>query len=121
MCQGGEQEGEEADLWYAFDFRSVVRIVVVDCESEFERSSLVHACSHWSLAENSGSGSEEMIFLPSSGVMVSSKLSKSSGLGKLVFIVEGRSSSVRSVRIRWNAEMEAQGSVSKVICEENMC
>lgn len=35
--------------------------------------------------------------LPSSGVMVSWKLSKSAGSGKLVSIVEGRSNSVKSV------------------------
>ena len=38
--------------------------------------------------------------LPSSGVMVSWKLSKSAGSGKLVTIVEGRSNSVKSVVAR---------------------
>ena len=77
-----------------------MRIVVVDRESEFERSSLVHTYSPYASAERQRHrrrGGRDR--LPSSGVMVSSKLSKSSGFGKLVFIVDGRSSSVRSVRV----------------------
>ena len=55
-------------------------------------------------------GREESV--PSSGVMVSWKLSKSAGSGKLVSIVEGRSNSVKSGivarRMSLNANLRAE-------------
>ena len=56
--------------------------------------------------EVTGEREREKEDVPSSGVMVSSKLSRSSGLGKFVFIVEGRSSSVKSVS---RGERESRG------------
>ena len=43
---------------------------------------------------------------PSSGVIVSVKLSRSAGSGKSVFIVEGRSSSVKSVSTKIQCQSE---------------
>lgn len=85
---------EKANLWEAFDLWWVMRVVGVDYKGEGERAALVHPC-HTSL-----SGlciRERKRDAPSSGVMVSVKLSRSAGSGKFVCIVAGKSSSVRSV------------------------
>lgn len=84
----------------AFHFRRLVRVVVVDCESKLERAALVHACGRERWGQRGSERFERDRHGPSSGWMVSSKLSKSSGLGKCVFIVDGRSSSVKSARGR---------------------
>jgi hypothetical protein len=42
--------------------------------------------------------SVDIIYAPSSGVMVRVKLRRSVGSGKFVFIVDGRSSSVKSIQ-----------------------
>lgn len=79
-----------------------MRVVVVDREGELERSAFVHACDSEEQPSTRSSGLLSCAFLgrdvPSSGVMVNSKLSKSSGFGKWVFIVDGKSSSVRSAQ-----------------------
>lgn len=73
-----------------------MRVVGVDGKGKVKSATLVHACSvgegfvsaieHW--ARNA--------CIPSSGVIVKLKLRRSAGSGKWVFIVDGRSSSVKS-------------------------
>ena len=71
-------------------------IVGVDGEREGERSTLVHA---YTAPDRITHGCNRVKYrhIPSSGVIVRVKLRRSLGLGKLVFIVSGSSSSVRSV------------------------
>lgn len=83
-------------LGYALDFRWLVRVVGVDGEREGERSSLIHACAASGRIIKSSIGIPYH-HIPSSGVMVRVKLRRSLGSGKLVFMVSGSSSSVRSV------------------------
>ena len=81
---------------YALDLGWLVGIVGVDGEREGERSTLVHA---YTAPDRITHGCNRVKYrhIPSSGVIVRVKLRRSLGLGKLVFIVSGSSSSVRSV------------------------
>jgi hypothetical protein len=79
---------------HALDLWRVVRVVRVDGEREVESTTLVHACISISLG---GVELHLRVDAPSSGVIVSVKLRRSAGSGKLVFIVDGKSSSVKSM------------------------
>lgn len=89
-------------LGHTLDLGRLVRVVVVDRKRKLERAALVHSCSTEGTPQVSGeSWRARERSAPSSGVMVSSKLRRSSALGKWVFIVGGRSSSVKSA---WESE-----------------
>lgn len=79
------------DLWW------FVRVVAVNIDREVERATLVHAFVHGGESALLNDQTKKEL-LPSSGVIVRVKLSRSAGSGKLVFIVEDSSSSVRSNR-----------------------
>jgi len=85
----------QAHCLRALDLWGVVWVVGVDGKGKFKSATLVHACSvggfiravkHWM----------RNACIPSSGVMVKLKLRRLAGSGKWVFIVGGRSSSVKS-------------------------
>lgn len=95
-------------LLRALDLWGLVRIIDVDDEGKDESATLVHSCEdHASVCQPdegvpiatlrrvSGTWRAPPV-IPSSGVMVSVKLRRSAGSGKLVFMVDGRSSSVKS-------------------------
>lgn len=67
-------------------------VVGVYGKAERERATLIHACEQAISCSQVAATSHT----PSSGVIVKLKLSRSAGSGKCVFIVEGRSSSVKS-------------------------
>ena len=83
-----------------------MRIVDVDSKGEDERATLVHSYENHTMVSNlkisrplASAKHLEMwrsAAQPSSGVIVSVKLRRSAGSGKLVFMVDGRSSSVKS-------------------------
>jgi hypothetical protein len=78
----------------AFDLWRLMRIIHIDHKGKDESAPFVHS---WMLRDVKRKGIETIYTsMPSSGVMVRVKLRRSAGSGKLVTIVEGRSSSVRS-------------------------
>ena len=98
----------DTHLLRALDLWRFMRIIDVDDEGKDEGSTLVHSCEgHASVCQRdegisiirlgqvTGTWGAPPI-IPSSGVMVSVKLRRSAGSGKWVFMVDGRSSSVKS-------------------------
>ena len=85
-----------------------MRVIDIDDEGKDESAALVHSCEYHASVCQPDEGASIAIFervsrtwrappiIPSSGVMVSVKLRRSEGSGKLVFMVDGRSSSVKS-------------------------
>lgn len=86
----------EAYLLRTAYFRWLVRVIRVDRKCESKIAAFVDTCSviDHRLCRDGGVGEAERS--PSSGVMVRLKLRASAGSGKLVFIVLGSSSSVKS-------------------------